>query len=381
MIIKILGAESLGVRGLSCSVELKNRKILIDPGIALGWRRYRLLPHPFQVLMGVNIRERVIEQLKSASDVIISHFDGDHCPLARPNPYQLGIDEVKDSLSRCRIWALGPDHCPPTQHKRRGDLAEILNRDLISAEGRKEGSLEFSLPVAHGRQGGAEHRVMMTRIEDQGESFVHASDTQLYDETAIEFILDWKPDVVLVSGPPLYHHSGAGLKDLSERGRENALKLSRHVPVVIIDHHLLRSQQGIDWLNELKGDARNQICCAADFMTRQALFLEAWRNRLYEWLPVREHWHDDYEQGRTDLEPYRIQGWEALIARGKIQPCKWYPCCPIKEYTEAGKLERDWIEQYCLVGNRNCVRYQMEESGQPHPDSMLPNGKIREELA
>lgn len=32
MIVKILGAESLGVRGLSCLVELKDRKIFITPG-------------------------------------------------------------------------------------------------------------------------------------------------------------------------------------------------------------------------------------------------------------------------------------------------------------------------------------------------------------
>ena len=34
MHIEILGAESLGVRGLSCVVEVKGRKIVIDP----DWR-------------------------------------------------------------------------------------------------------------------------------------------------------------------------------------------------------------------------------------------------------------------------------------------------------------------------------------------------------
>ena len=60
MIIKILGAESLGVRGLSCLVELKIRKIFIDPGIALGWSRYGFLPHPFQIAIGAGIREKII---------------------------------------------------------------------------------------------------------------------------------------------------------------------------------------------------------------------------------------------------------------------------------------------------------------------------------
>ena len=46
MHIRILGAESLGVRGLSCVVKVEERKIVIDPGLALGYYRYGLLPHP-----------------------------------------------------------------------------------------------------------------------------------------------------------------------------------------------------------------------------------------------------------------------------------------------------------------------------------------------
>ncbi|MHA1294235.1 MAG: uracil-DNA glycosylase, partial [Promethearchaeota archaeon] len=57
--------------------------------------------------------------------------------------------------------------------------------------------------------------------------------------------------------------------------------------------------------------------------------------------------------------------------------CKWYNCCPIKRYVEKGKLKRKWIEKYCLIGNKNCVRYKLEEKGISHPDNMLPNGIIR----
>lgn len=62
------------------------------------------------------------------------------------------------------------------------------------------------------------------------------------------------------------------------------------------------------------------------------------------------------------------------------QPCKWYSCCPIRRYTDAGKLERCWVEHYCLVGNTQCLRYRMEERHEPHPDNMLPDGQIREDL-
>ncbi len=65
MKIKILGAESLGVRSLCVFVTTDNKKILIDPGIALGYKRFGLLPHPFQVAIGYNIRENIISILKS----------------------------------------------------------------------------------------------------------------------------------------------------------------------------------------------------------------------------------------------------------------------------------------------------------------------------
>ena len=44
MRIEIPGAESLGVRGLPCRVEVEDRRIVIDPGLALGYQRHGLLP-------------------------------------------------------------------------------------------------------------------------------------------------------------------------------------------------------------------------------------------------------------------------------------------------------------------------------------------------
>ena len=64
----------------------------------------------------------------------------------------------------------------------------------------------------------------------------------------------------------------------------------------------------------------------------------------------------------------------------KSKICKWYPICPIKYFVDHGKLEKKWVEEYCLVGNKACVRYKLEESGEVHPDNMLPNGEIKQDL-
>ncbi len=53
----------------------------------------------------------------------------------------------------------------------------------------------------------------------------------------------------------------------------------------------------------------------------------------------------------------------------------------MKFYYEQGKLDRNWIDKYCMANWGSCIRYQMEERGEAHPDYMLPNGKVNEELA
>lgn len=60
--------------------------------------------------------------------------------------------------------------------------------------------------------------------------------------------------------------------------------------------------------------------------------------------------------------------------------CKWFEVCPLKRFYEEGKLEMKWIEEYCKGDYKNCVRYKMEEKGMPHPDNMLPNGEIKDDL-
>jgi predicted metallo-beta-lactamase superfamily hydrolase len=150
MEITILGTESLGVRGLSCVVQAGNRKIVIDPGIALGYRRYGLLPHPVQVSVGKQARRKIVAALQEVTDVVFSHFHGDHIPLPDANPYQLNARLVAPLLKTIRIWCKGGEHLSHKMALRRKALIEILGRDLPNAESQRDGPLAFSVPVPHG---------------------------------------------------------------------------------------------------------------------------------------------------------------------------------------------------------------------------------------
>jgi len=309
MQIEILGTESLGVRGLFCVVEAKGRRIVIDPGVALGYQRHGLLPHPFQVAVGEGVRRAIVAALKESTDIVLSHFHGDHVPLVDANPYQLAAQQVAPLFQGPRLWCKGAHELSHHMEQRRRDLSQVLGRALPNAEGQSDGLLSFSLPVPHGEINSGLGTVMMTRIEDEEGVFVHASDIQLLNGKTISLILGWQPDIVLAAGPPIY------LPHLSSQQRKNAwhnaVRLAQGVDTLILDHHLLRCQEGFRFLKDLSSMTEHRVICAADFMGRRRLPLEMWRRRLYREMPVPQGWHEAYARGEIDTADYRSwRGWK-----------------------------------------------------------------------
>jgi hypothetical protein len=125
-----------------------------------------------------------------------------------------------------------------------------------------------------------------------------------------------KPDIVLSSGPPLY--LAILSKAQRQKAKQNALILAENVETLIIDHHLLRSEEGDQWLEDLAYISGQHVINAAEFMHREPLYLEAWREDLYQWLPIPENWHKTYQRGEADLSTFWQRGWQALINHGKI---------------------------------------------------------------
>jgi hypothetical protein len=148
--------------------------------------------------------------------------------------------------------------------------------------------------------------VMMTRIEDEDGVFVHASDIQLLDSEAVALILAWRPNIVLAAGPPLYL-AGPSLQH-RRQAWENGLRLAREVKILILDHHLLRSEAGLRWLERLAFATGKSVLCAADYMDRPRRLLEARRMQLYKEMPVPEGWHEAYANGDADTNAYRVYG-------------------------------------------------------------------------
>jgi len=294
MKIEIISTESLGARGMCTMVEVTNRRILIDPGIALGLLRQGLFPHPAQIARGAELRERIIHACTQATDIVFSHYHGDHIPLAKSNPYQLPLARVATYLKNTRLWGMNPHHASPIMQARAEDIETVSGTAIETAEGQCDGEIQFSAPVPHGCYGSEPNMVMMTCIKDNDLVFVHASDIQLIESDPVQWIINCRPDVVFVSGPPLYLHIFSS--DTRKAAWDNARALAEMVPTLIIDHHLLRSWEGIQWLAEVQHHSQTRVICAADHQHKKRRFLEADRVHLYQEQPVPEGWHKAYEK-------------------------------------------------------------------------------------
>lgn len=301
MKIKILATESLGVRGLCCAVETEKRRIIIDPGIALGYNRHGLLPHPVQVAVDEIIQQQIINELKVATDIVLSHFHGDHVPLMDANPYQLHLRRVSPFFHKVRVWAKEWEQSSIGIQKRARNIARECN-GIIKAEGKCDRELEFLEAVPHGKPDSSLGKVMITKITSGGSTFVHASDIQFLCSQTINKIISLHPNIVLASGPPLY------LSHLKKADRTNAWdmakELANKVDLLIIDHHLLRCEEGLTWLRNLNNKTSNRVMCAADYMNIHPHLLEAKRTSLYKKIPVSSGWHGRYATGSATTQQY-----------------------------------------------------------------------------
>ncbi len=293
---------------MCCLVQAGEQRIVIDPGVALGHMRQGLQPHPAQVAVGVAVRQTIIEALATATDVVFSHFHGDHVPLRKANPYQLSLQQMVDPLQEIRYWSASWKCLSTKMQQRALDLAVFLGNKMKIAEGCSSGRLSFSPALPHGLPQSRTGTVMMTRVKADGRVFVHGSDIQLLGDKAVDTILSWQPEIVFTSGPPLYRQSLSA--EAQQQAWKNGLRLAENVETLIIDHHLLRSDLGINWLDRLSQAAGKKIYCAADFMHRPKLMLEARRSELYQEMEVSKNWHHEYRQGKVSIEKFTFIGHE-----------------------------------------------------------------------
>ncbi len=278
MRVIILASESLGVRSMAALIETSWGRVIIDPGVALAPKRAGFKPHASELAAASAVQRRLRNELGGCTHVVISHFHGDHHPMVEAVDGQLDARHALLSLQDSELFAIGRETLSRNQSHRRYLFQQLLGRPLPPAEGTSAAHLTFSSPVPHGSPDAHSGSVMMCCVRDGAESFVHGSDIQFLDDCAVEQILAWQPDIVFASGPPVYllEHR----RDILAAARERILRVAASVSQLILDHHLMRSAAGFEWLAALSKEQSN-IVSAAEFAGEQPNLLEAQRKNLW----------------------------------------------------------------------------------------------------
>lgn len=292
-----LGGESLGVRSLAALVETPDLRILLDAGASLAMRS-RTLPHPEEYKELERTRNRIRDAAKNADYVSISHYHLDHYTATWRDieavwtwsSYDAAQEIYGDKILLAKEYRSAIN---PSQRERGyifGKMAKDFAKEILYVDGKKiqvnNTTISFSQPMPHGEEGTQLGYVLMVSINHGGESILHCSDIQGPISTNTrDFILASKPTTLTMSGPPLYL-SGFKVDPPSvRRGVRNLESLVSVVPVTIVDHHLLRSLEGLETLDMLRKIAEkngNSLKTNAEYLNRENTLLEAERIKIYE---------------------------------------------------------------------------------------------------
>lgn len=297
--IKPLAAESLGVRSMCTLVETPDVKILLDAGVSLAPTRFGFSPHPLEYEALQRSRQRIREAAEKADIVTISHYHFDHhTPSYTDWCYNWSSAEVSQQIYQGKLVLMKSYKSKVNFNQRRRGWMFVKTggkhaRSLEVADGKNfefgETKISFSEPVYHGSEETALGWVLMVTIQRDDEIFLFAPDVQgpMCKQT-LNMILASKPALLLVGGPPTYLSGFRVQEEKVRAGIENLVKLAKEIPVMILEHHLLRDEK---WRTltkpvfDVASRARHDVLTAAEFLKSENMFLESRRNRLYEEYP------------------------------------------------------------------------------------------------
>lgn len=295
-----LAAESLGVRSMCTYVETPDVLILLDAGVSLCPRRFRLPPHPkeFQAIIGA--RERIAEAATKAEVVTVSHYHNDHhtpsfedwlCNWTTRTVTAMQIYENKTVLMKNPKKQINY-----SQRKRAWIFQKTGGKYACkteTADGKTfefgETRLVFHEPAFHGPENSELGWVLVTSIIYRSEKFTFAPDVQgPMTRSTLRMIVDEAPQLLLVGGPPLYL---AGLKvseDEIRHSLENLSDIIKQVPQTILEHHILRDR---NWREraatafQAAHNAGHILETAAEYLGQRNSLLEASRKELFAMEP------------------------------------------------------------------------------------------------
>lgn len=276
--------DSMGVRSMATFVKTADVSILIDPGVSLAPKRYRLPPHRIEIERMNQKWEEIKKMMGEADVAVITHYHYDH-----HDPNEVGIFSGKKLLLK-----------HPTEkinRSQRGrasfflDQLKAVDVDIDYCDGKSyefgNTIVELSNPVFHG----ADSRlgfVVEVYVDDGKSSFLFSSDVEgPNNEEQLAFMLEKSAEIVFIDGPMTYMLGYRFSQKSFERSIENLKKLiaETDVKTLVLDHHLTRDLRWREKMEEVfkAGEESGvKVESAAEFAGVEEELLEARRAELYK---------------------------------------------------------------------------------------------------
>ncbi len=280
--VKPLVFDSYGVRSMATFVET-DIKITVDPGAALGPKRYGLPPSPPELEALDSGLSKIKRYVKRSEYITISHYHYDHY-IHDENVYRgktLFIKDPKNNINRSQ--------------KVRGekflDLVDDTVKINISDDHEFElgrTTLEFSPPVPHGDERSRLGYVIMCSVEYHGEVIVHASDVQgPQTKIATDWIIKRNPYLLILSGFPTLFLGWKASRNNLEKSNQNLIRILKETDVetIILDHHIVRDLNYQTKILPVLSEADRlgkRVITAAEYNGDEPLFLEGMRKAIWD---------------------------------------------------------------------------------------------------
>ncbi len=280
--------DSLGVRSMCTFIESYGLKIMIDPGAALGPRRYGLPPHALEWKALDDSIRRITDYAREADVLIVTHYHWDHFDVGDSIP----MDVYK---GKCVFIKHPTENINRSQRVERAPLflkaVKGLPKKLETADGKEfqmgQTTLRFSKAVYHGTNPRLGY-VIECSISCKGEKILHTSDVEGPSiDDQVQFILKEKPEILIIDGPMTYMLGYRYAPTSLKISNENLIKVIKETSVqtIILDHHFMRDLQyrgRIGPVYEAAEDRGVKVITAAEFLGREPNLLEARRKELFE---------------------------------------------------------------------------------------------------
>ncbi len=285
MYIRFFSGESLGTRGMATYVEVDGLRVFIDPGVALGPRRYGLPPHPVERYVMDRQWRDIVRNASSSDIVVVTHYHYDH---HNPREYVYEVYGGKDVFIKDPYNFINPSQIRRSRFFMRRMREEGVDLDSVHvADGSKlyygDVYIEFSPPFYHGENPRLGY-VVMVYIECGDESLLYSSDVEgpMYDGP-YKYILGKRPKILILDGPPTYLDKVGEEALASSLGYISNILRMEELEVLILEHHFLRDRRYLDILKSIDGfdELGWKVMNFASYMKAPQMFYEMIRDELY----------------------------------------------------------------------------------------------------